>query len=97
MASMIAIGVSGALAGLAGALMAPMTNIYPYMGHNVIITSFIVTIVGGIGSLPGAVLAAFLYAFLHTFVTAYVSGTLTTMSGLLIMVLVLIVRLTGRD
>ncbi len=93
--SMIAIGVSGALAGLAGALMAPMTNIYPHMGHNVIITSFIVTIVGGIGSLSGAVLAAFLYAFLHTFVTAYVSGTLATMCGLLIMVLVLIVKPTG--
>ena len=93
--SMIAIGVSGALAGLAGALMAPMTNIYPHMGHNVIITSFIVTIVGGIGSLSGAVLAAFLYAFLHTFVTAYVSGTVATMCGLLIMVVVLIIKPTG--
>ena len=93
--SMIAIGVSGALAGLAGALMAPMTNIYPHMGHNVIITSFIVTIVGGIGSLSGAVIAAFLYAFLHTFVTAYVSGTVATMSGLLIMVAVLIIKPTG--
>ena len=93
--SLIAIGVSAALAGLAGALMAPMTNIYPHMGHNVIITSFIVTIVGGIGSLSGAVLAAFLYAFLHTFVTAYVSGTVATMCGLLIMVVVLIVKPTG--
>jgi branched-chain amino acid transport system permease protein len=93
--SMIAMGASAALAGLAGALMAPMTNIYPHMGHNVIITSFIVTIVGGIGSLSGAVLAAFIYAFLHTFVTAYVSGTVATMCGLLIMVLVLIVKPTG--
>lgn len=93
--SMIAIGVSAALAGLAGALNAPMTNIYPHMGHNVIITSFIVTIVGGIGSLPGAVLAAFLYAFLHTFVTTYVSGTVATMCGLLIMVVVLIIRPSG--
>ncbi len=93
--SMIAIGVSGALAGLAGALMAPMTSIHPHMGHNVIITAFIVTIVGGIGSLSGAVLAAVLYAFLHTFVTAYISGTVATMSGLLIMVLVLIVKPTG--
>ena len=93
--SMIAIAVGAAMAGLAGALMAPLTNINPHMGHNVIITAFIVTIVGGIGSLPGAVLAAFLYAFLHTFVTAYVSGTVATMCGLLIMVLVLIVKPTG--
>jgi len=93
--SMIAIGVSGAMAGLAGALMAPMTNITPHMGHNVIITSFIVTIVGGIGSLSGAVLAAFLYAFMHTFVTVYVDGTVATMCGLLIMVVVLIIKPTG--
>ena len=93
--SMIAIGVSGALAGLAGALMAPISNIYPHMGHNVIITAFIVTIVGGVGSLSGAVLAAVLYAFLHTFVTAYVSGTVATMCGLLIMVVVLIIKPTG--
>ena len=93
--SAIAISVSGALAGLAGGLMAPMTNIYPHMGHNVIITAFIVTIVGGVGSLSGAVVAAVLYAFLHTFVTAYFSGTIATICGLLIMVAVLIVKPTG--
>jgi branched-chain amino acid transport system permease protein len=75
--------------------MAPVANIYPTMGHNVIITAFIVTIVGGMGSLSGAVLAAVLYAFLHTFVTTYFSGTIATMTGLLIMVLVLIVKPTG--
>jgi len=93
--SMIAIGVGAALAGLAGALMAPITNINPHMGHNVIITAFIVTIVGGVGSLSGAVMAAILYALFHTFVTAYFSGTIATISGLLIMVLVLIVKPTG--
>ena len=93
--SMIAIGIGAAMAGLAGALMAPLTNINPHMGHNVIITAFIVTIVGGIGSLPGAVLASVLYALFHTFVTTYFNGTVATISGLLIMVLVLIVRPTG--
>ena len=93
--SMIAIGVGAGLAGLAGALIAPLTNINPHMGHNVIITAFIVTIVGGIGSLPGAVIASVLYALFHTFVTTYISGTIATISGLLIMVLILIVRPTG--
>ena len=93
--SMIAIGVGAALAGLAGALMAPLTNINPHMGHNVIITAFIVTIVGGVGSLSGAVIAAVLYALFHTFVSTYYSGTMATIGGLLIMVLVLIIRPTG--
>ena len=93
--SMIAIGVGGALAGLAGALMAPLTNINPHMGHNVIITAFIVTIVGGVGSLSGAVLAAVLYALFHTFITVYVGGTVATICGLILMVVVLIVKPTG--
>ncbi|MCP4875333.1 MAG: branched-chain amino acid ABC transporter permease [Gammaproteobacteria bacterium] len=93
--SMIAIGVGGALAGLAGALMAPLTNINPHMGHNVIITAFIVTIVGGVGSLSGAVLAAVLYALFHTFVTVYFGGTVATICGLILMVVVLIVKPTG--
>jgi branched-chain amino acid transport system permease protein len=93
--SMLAIGVGAALAGLAGGLMAPLTNINPHMGHNVIITAFIVTIVGGVGSLSGAVLAAVIYALFHTFVTVYLGGTVATICGLILMVVVLIVRPTG--
>ncbi len=93
--SMIAICVGAAMAGLAGALMAPLTNINPHMGHNVIITAFIVTIVGGVGSLSGAVIAAFLYAIFHTFVTTYFNSTVATIAGLMIMVVILIVRPTG--
>lgn len=93
--SMIAICVGAAMAGLAGALMAPLTNINPHMGHNVIITAFIVTIVGGVGSLSGAVIAAFLYAIFHTFVTTYFNSTVATIAGLMIMVIILIVRPTG--
>jgi len=93
--SMIAIGVGGALAGLAGALMAPLTNINPHMGHNVIITAFIVTIVGGVGSLSGAIMAAVIYAMFHTFITVYFGGVIATICGLLLMVVVLIVKPTG--
>jgi branched-chain amino acid transport system permease protein len=93
--SMIAIGVGAGMAGLAGALMAPLTNINPHMGHNVIITAFIVTIVGGVGSLSGAVIAAVLYALFHTFITVYFGGTVATISGLILMVVVLIVKPTG--
>ena len=93
--SIIAIGVGTALAGLAGGLIAPLTNINPHMGHNVIVTAFIVTIVGGVGSLSGAVLAAVLYAMFHTFITVYLGGTIATISGLVLMVVVLIVKPTG--
>ena len=93
--SVIAIGVGTALAGLAGGLIAPLTNINPHMGHNVIVTAFIVTIVGGVGSLSGAVLAAVLYAMFHTFITVYLGATIATISGLVFMVIILIVKPTG--
>jgi branched-chain amino acid transport system permease protein len=93
--SIIAITVGAALAGLAGGLIAPLTNINPHMGHNVIVTAFIVTIVGGVGSLSGAILAAVLYAMFHTFITVYIGGTIATISGLVLMVIVLIVKPTG--
>ncbi len=93
--SMIAIGIGAGLAGLAGALIAPITNINPHMGHNIIITAFIVTIVGGVGSLSGAILASILYALFHTLMSVYFGGTIATISGLLIMVVVLIIKPTG--
>ncbi len=87
--------IGAALAGVAGALTAPLVRTYPYMGHSIIVTAFIVIIVGGLGSLEGAVLAAILYAFVHTFVTTYVDGVIADIVGLLLMLVVLIVRPTG--
>ncbi len=91
----IAMFIGAALAGVAGALTAPLVRIEPYMGHSVIVTAFIIIIVGGIGSLEGAVIAAVLYAFVHTFVTTYSDGVIANIVGLLLMLAMLVVRPTG--
>ena len=91
----LAMCIAAGMAGVAGALAAPLVRTYPYMGHSVIVTAFIVTIVGGLGSLEGAVVAAILYAFVHTFVTTFSDGVVADIVGLLLMLLVLIVRPTG--
>ncbi len=91
----IAVGLGAALAGVAGAMMAMNVPIEPYMGHSVIVAAFIVIIVGGIGSLEGAVVAAALYAFVDTFLTTYTDGTIADIIGLLLMLVVLVVRPTG--
>lgn len=93
--SMIAMAISAALAGAAGAVMAPLVVVNPYMGHSVIITAFIVIVVGGIGSLEGAILAAIVYSFFHTFVTTYLDGVLATILGLVLMLVVLMIKPTG--
>ena len=93
--SMIAMFIGGSLAGIAGSLTAPLVSVNPNMGHSVIIAAFIVIIVGGIGSLEGAVIASVAYAFIHTVVTTFVDGVIADIIGLSLMLLVLIVRPTG--
>lgn len=93
--SRLAFFIGASLAGVAGALTAPLVRVQPYMGHSVIITAFIIIIVGGIGSLEGAVVAAVLYAFVHTFVTTFYDGVIADIVGLVLMLLVLIVKPTG--
>jgi branched-chain amino acid transport system permease protein len=87
--------IGAALAGVAGALTAPLVPTTPYMGHAVIVTAFIIIIVGGIGSLEGAVIAAILYAVVHTLVTTFFDGVIANIVGLLLMLAVLIVRPQG--
>ena len=86
----IAMFIGAGLAGIAGALTAPLIAPTPFMGHSVIVTAFIIIIVGGIGSLEGAVIAAILYAFVHTFVTTMYDGVIANIVGLLLMLVVLV-------
>jgi len=56
-----------ALAGLAGMLAAPLTTVYPGMGESILILSFVVVVIGGIGSIKGAFLGALLVGIADTF------------------------------
>lgn len=60
-------GIGVALAALAGAIAAPITSVYPGMGHAVLIVCFVIVVIGGIGSIKGAFLAAMLVGFVDTF------------------------------
>jgi branched-chain amino acid transport system permease protein len=56
-----------ALAALAGMIAAPLSSVYPNMGAGVLIISFVVVVIGGIGSITGALVASLLVAFVDTF------------------------------
>ena len=93
--SIIALFIGAALAGVAGSVAAPVISISPVIGHSVIVSAFIVIIVGGIGSLEGAVLASATYAFIHTVITTFVDGVIADIVGLSLMLMVLIIKPTG--
>ena len=56
-----------ALAALAGMIAAPMSSVYPNMGSQVLIMCFVVVVIGGIGSITGALVASLLVGFVDTF------------------------------
>jgi branched-chain amino acid transport system permease protein len=90
-----AMAIAAGFAGVAGALMAPIMRVDPYMGHTPVITALMVTIVGGMGSIEGALLASFIYGFMSAFITTYVDGTMATIAGVLLMFVVLAIRPRG--
>ena len=56
-----------ALAALAGMIAAPLSSVYPNMGGSVLIICFVVVVIGGIGSISGALIASLLVGFVDTF------------------------------
>jgi branched-chain amino acid transport system permease protein len=86
--------VGGVLAGLAGGLAAPVRSMSPGMGFSILIESFIVTVIGGMGSVSGALVGALLIGLIRSFGTI---GFPLFVEGLmfLAMVLILILRPNG--
>jgi branched-chain amino acid transport system permease protein len=64
-AVVFALGVG--LAAIAGMIAAPISSVYPGMGGSVLIMCFVVVVIGGIGSVRGALIAALLVGFVDTF------------------------------
>jgi branched-chain amino acid transport system permease protein len=91
----ITFGISSALAGLAGALLAPVYSIYPSVGWVSFLYAFIVVILGGLGSMTGVVAAGFLVGIIKNVGTIWLSGqwVMAIIFGSLI--LVLLVRPRG--
>jgi branched-chain amino acid transport system permease protein len=90
--TVFAIGV--VLAALAGMLAAPISSVYPGMGGSVLIISFVIVVIGGIGSVWGALVAALVIGFADTFGKVFIPE----MAGLmvyLVMALVLLWRPEG--
>jgi branched-chain amino acid transport system permease protein len=87
--------ISGLLAALSGALLAPLINPSPDVGAFPAIKSYVIVVLGGMGSIWGAMAAALLLGVLESFFAVYVSYDYRDAFGLLILMLVLIFRPQG--
>lgn len=96
----IVFGVATGLAALAGALIAPIYSITPAMGSIPLYLTFIVVIVGGLGSVSGAFIASFIIGMQQSLTSAYWGNelALTVSFGLAMLVLIMMPKgLMGQE
>lgn len=82
------------LAALGGALAAPQQSLIPSMGEKIIIESFIVVVIGGMGSFPGAFAGALLLGLLGSFGTMF-AGRMQMAIPYILLAVVLLIRPNG--
>ena len=90
----VVFALGGGLAGLAGALAAPVRSLSPGMGFSILIESFIVTVIGGMGSIAGALVAALLIGLVRGFGTIGFPG-FTDGLIYIVMIIILLTRPQG--
>lgn len=92
--SMIVFIISGITAAIAGMFFGMKYTVYPAMG-SISNKAFIASVIGGLGSLPGAVLGGFILGVLETLVSGYISATYRDLFSFLVMILVLMFMPNG--
>jgi len=96
----IAFGIGFALAAVAATLLAPIYYVDPTMGPAALLSTFIVVILGGVGSLPGTLLGGLILGAINSFGAAYLPGGTPTLAAFVLVMIILIIRpkgLMGHD
>jgi branched-chain amino acid transport system permease protein len=88
-------GIGCALAGGAGGLLAPVFAVSPAMGALPVVKAFIIIIIGGMGSLPGAVVGGLLLGSVEGLGSLFMGSAAVNVLGFLVVILVLLVRPRG--
>lgn len=91
----LAMGVGCALAAVGGALVGPIFYVNPYMGVTPVMKAFVVVILGGAGSLPGAVIGGFIVGLTEAFVSTYLGTHFALLAVFLILIAILLIKPTG--
>jgi len=93
--AMITFGLGTALAGAAGVLLMPSLYLYPTVGEILIAKCFVIVVLGGLGSIPGAIAGGILLGMVESFGAVYISVAYKDTIGFVIFLLVLLFRPQG--
>lgn len=92
---LVSFAIGSALAGLAGALMAPVYTVGPYMGELPLLKAFVVVILGGLGSIPGALAGGLLIGVSESLFATLFNSTVALIASFAIVLVVIILRPRG--
>jgi branched-chain amino acid transport system permease protein len=93
--SMMVFAISAGLAAAAATLIASISLISPSMGFTVILKAFAIIVLGGMGSVPGAIIGAYILAFAESFAGTYISSNYQDAIAFGVLVLILTFKPTG--
>lgn len=92
---LVTMALGGALAGIVAALFVPIYAVHPHFGGSFTVISFVIVVLGGMGSLPGGLLAAFIIGVVTSVVSTLVSPEVGAIAVYLIFLTVILVRPQG--
>ncbi len=93
--AMMTFAIAGALAAVAATLYAPINLVSPAMGHLVIMKAFVIIIVGGMGSIPGAIIGGMIIGFAEALGAFYISTDYKDIIAFALLVVILSIRPEG--
>lgn len=93
--AMLTFMISGALAAIAASLASPINLIFPGMGHLVILKAFVIIIIGGMGSIPGAIIGGYIIGLTESLGATYISNDYKDLIAFMLLVAILSAKPTG--
>ncbi len=90
----LCMAISSALAGAAGSLLAPLFYVNPFLGMHAVLKALVVVVIGGLGSIPGAIAGGLLLGFVESFGNTFL-GDITEILGFVMVMIVLLFRPQG--
>ncbi|MFC2949659.1 branched-chain amino acid ABC transporter permease [Virgibacillus sediminis] len=87
--------IAGALAAIGASLSSPINLVFPGMGHLVILKAFVIIIIGGMGSIPGAILGGYILGFSESIGATYISSDYKDIIAFVLLVAILSIKPEG--
>jgi branched-chain amino acid transport system permease protein len=87
--------VAGVLAAIAGVAIFSSSVISPPLGHSLTIKAFIITVLAGVGSVPGVIVAAFLLGITESLTVTLFSSAMQELAGMVLFLIVLFIMPNG--